>query len=284
MHDAVLSRWSVTATVLGLIVVLITSAPLAAETARQRQQGRDAEKRDEATQRREKQKRKAVEKAVRDAGAPTVVKLPEHDLQFNTLPDWVVARGGGLPGTVQAVVYLDPKADPRTPPRGSMRVRVLPIRKGKSLDDVIKTLTRELNCHGPHYKVEAGDELDLDGETARTLVFEPQEDVVKDHKSFVAVARHGDRAYVFSLATSPADYETFRPQAEKIMLSTKWLDGRPAPGANGAALEAAAAAKPAKAEAKQAPATTATPPQAETTNAGAGGATPPRPAEGDGLD
>ena len=282
-------RWSRVAVVAGLAALLAGAwaLPAAAETAKERRQRVEQEKKQreqaKAEQRRKDAEQKAMEKARQQQTAAKVIKLEEHGFQFSTVSGWMVGEVGGVPGIVSGVVYIDPKADLSRPIDHSMMVRVLPIEEGKSLDDVIAAATKELNCHGPHYDVQPGEDLDVGGEAARTLVFDPQEDSVKGKKSYIAAARHGDNAYVFWLMTTPDDYEKIRPQAEKMIRSTKWLDGKPT--ARDAGAKAPSAAGKGKGKAKGDGKAKSPPKQTEKKDAEAGKDTPAAPPapEGDGF-
>lgn len=277
-------RWSRVAVVAGFTAFLagVWASPAAAETAKERRQRVEQERKQrdqaKADRRRKDAEQKAMEKARQQQTAAKVIKLEEHGFQFSTVSGWMVGEVGGVPGIVSGVVYIDPKADLSRPIDHSMMVRVLPIEEGKSLDDVMAAGTKELNCHGPHYKVEPGEDLDVGGEAGRTLVFDPQEDSVKGKKSFIAAARHGDNAYVFWVMTTPDDYEKIRPQAEKMIRSTKWLDGKPT------ARDAEAKAPKTAAKGKGGGKKTSPPKKTEKKDAEAGKDAPAAPApEGDGF-
>jgi hypothetical protein len=162
--------------------------------------------------------------AMKELAAPKTIKLEQAGLQFSTVASWTETKPSGLPGTVAGACYQDPKLDAAGNGRdGLMIVRVLPLADGKTVDDVLGSVTKELNCCGPHYATKPEAELPLAGETARTLVFEPQEARVKDQKWYVAAAQHGAKAYVFMLFTHTGDYAITRPGVDKMLKSVKWL-------------------------------------------------------------
>jgi hypothetical protein len=156
--------------------------------------------------------------------APKTVKLEQAGLQLTTAAGWTETKPSGLPGTVAGVCYQDPKLDAAGNGRnGLLIVRMLPIENGKTIDDVVAGVTKELNCCGPHYATKPDAEIALAGEKARSVVFEPQEARVKDQKWYVAAAQHGPKAYVFMLFTRTGDYAITRPGADKMLKTVKWL-------------------------------------------------------------
>jgi hypothetical protein len=213
-------------------VAALLAAPVSAETAAERREAylrslASRPEKDSATTTRDKNGRTVTTKS--RAATPQTVKLEQHGLQYSTIPNWSANEISGMPGAVGGMNCSSPSPTPSMAGwHGAVIVRVFPMEDGKTIDDVLARMTKELNCCGPHYALKPEPEFPLAGETARSVVYEPQEARVKDQKWRVAAAQHGARAYVFMLSTNKANYDTVRPDMEKILKTVKWL-GKPVP-------------------------------------------------------
>jgi hypothetical protein len=211
-----------------LTVLACAATALPADTAKQRQARRDREKKAQAQATRKKQadaEKKKVGTAAQ--GTSQTVKLEEHGVQYTLPANWTQAQVSGLPGLVGGALYRDPQPGRRR--LGQLMVRVLPVGPGATLDTVVASVARQFNCCGPHYEAKPGDDVVLGGETGRTVVLEPKQEMVQNQKLFVAAAQHGERAYVFTLLTKADHYAAVQPDAVKVLKTVKWLGPKIAP-------------------------------------------------------